>query len=126
LYLNLQGSQRSGQGRNWFQLSKNFSLHQPYHELTTVPSAVNGEQTFRITHPFHPLCGREYILITHRLNWGEDRVSFKDENGDYHCIPAQWTDINPPDPFEQCGNNDSYFRIADLIEIMEIIRKLKK
>ena len=96
------------------------------HELSTVPSAVDGEQTFRITHPFHPLCGKEYVLITHKLNWGEDRVSFKDENGDYHCIPAHWTDINPPDPFERCGDNDSYFRVNDLIEIKDIIRKLKR
>lgn len=90
-----------------------------------APNATDDKQTFRITHPFHPLSGREYILITHKLNWGEDRVSFKDENGDYHCIPANWTDINPPDPYERSENNKSFFRINDLIEIEKLVRKLK-
>ncbi len=124
--LDPQDCQSFGLERNWFQLSRNFFRYRLLHEPPTVPSAVDREQTFCIIHPFHPLYGREYILITHKLNWGEDRVSFKDENGDYHCIPVHWTDINPPDPFERCGDNDSYFRVSDLIEVKDIIHKLKK
>lgn len=93
--------------------------------LSTAPNAVDEAQTFRIVHPFHPLSGKEYILITHKLNWGEDRVSFKDEKGEYHCIPSTWTNINPPDLYERNGNDKSFFRINDLIEVREIIRKLK-
>ncbi len=92
---------------------------------STAHNAVEEQQTFRITHPFHPLACREYVLLSHKLNWGEDRVSFKDEDGLYHCIPANWTDVIPRDPFEFCGNNDSYFRIDDLIEVRDIVRKLK-
>lgn len=96
------------------------------HVLSTAPGAGEKKQTFRITHPFHPLAGKEYILITHKLNWGEDRVSFKDEEGTYHCIPAYWTDIIPPDPYERCGEIHSYFRINDLIELRDIVQKLKE
>jgi Family of unknown function (DUF5372) len=94
--------------------------------LSTAPNPVDKRQTFHITHPFHTLTGREYVLIVHKLNWGEDRVSFKDEKGKYHCIPATWTDINPPDPYERTGDDYSYFRIDDLREIKDIIRRLKK
>jgi len=93
--------------------------------VSTAPNAVEGKQTFRIIHPFHPLYGKSYILITHKLNWGEDRVSFKDEKGVYHCIPAYWTDVLPRDPYERYGDNDSYFRVDDLIELRELVRKLK-
>lgn len=65
------------------------------------------------------------MLIVHKLNWGEDRVSFKDETGTSHCIAASWTDVAPPAPFERCGDNGSYFRINDLIELRDIVRKLK-
>ncbi|MFX0139237.1 MAG: DUF5372 family protein [Candidatus Hodarchaeota archaeon] len=78
-----------------------------------------------MTHPFHPLNGKEYVLITRKKNWGEDKVSFKDENGDYRCIPADWTNVILPDPFERLGDNASYFRINDLIQIKDIIHKLK-
>jgi transposase len=29
-----------------------------------------------VTHPFHPLHGREFSLVTYRHNWGENRVYF--------------------------------------------------
>jgi hypothetical protein len=92
---------------------------------STAPGAVDDERTFRIIHPFHPLVGRVYVLIAHKLNWGEDRVSFKDEKGDYHSIPAYWTDVVLADPFERGGDPDSYFRVHDLLEIRQIFQKLK-
>ncbi|WP_367183921.1 DUF5372 family protein, partial [Ferrimicrobium sp.] len=27
-----------------------------------------------MTHPFHPLAGQEFDLISRKRNWGEDRV----------------------------------------------------
>jgi hypothetical protein len=107
-------------------VSQIVSQYAPSHKLTTAPNPIDKRQTFHIIHPFHPLAGREYILIVHKLNWGEDRVSFKDEKGDYHCIPTGWTDINPPDSYQRMGDNRSFFRIDDLREIKDIVRKLKK
>jgi hypothetical protein len=92
---------------------------------STAPSTIDDERNFRITHPFHPLSGRSYVLITHKLNWGEDRVSFKDEKGHYHSIPAYWTDVVLSDPYERPGDPDSYFRLNDLLEIRQIVQKLK-
>ena len=38
---------------------------------------ASGEaQTFRVTHPFHPLRGRTFPLVDCRQTWGEDRVYF--------------------------------------------------
>jgi len=34
-----------------------------------------------VTHPFHPLFGREFVLVDLRLNWGENRVCLHDEDG---------------------------------------------
>ena len=37
-------------------------------------------RSFKVTHPFHPLLGKKYDLVTYRHNWGENRVYFHDKN----------------------------------------------
>jgi len=34
-----------------------------------------------VTHPFHPLCGREFALVVGKNNWAEDRVSSSPATG---------------------------------------------
>jgi Family of unknown function (DUF5372) len=43
------------------------------------PSASGEAQTFRVTHPFHPLRGRTFQLVDCRQTWGEERVYFYDD-----------------------------------------------
>ena len=52
-----------------------------------------------MTHPFHPLSGRDFEFVAHRQNWGEDRVHLHDENGQLFSLPAGWTDVAAADPF---------------------------
>jgi hypothetical protein len=49
----------------------------------------------RVTHPFHPLFGRDFEFVVHRRNWGEDRVYFHDGDGALCSVPAGWTDVEP-------------------------------
>ena len=51
-----------------------------------------------MTHPFHPLAGRDFEFVEHRQNWGEDRVCLHDEDGQLFSLPAGWTDV-AADPF---------------------------
>jgi len=72
--------------------------------LLSVPlnaPLFNGgeEETFQITHPFHPLYGESFELVTYRRNWGLDRVSYHDDTGKLCSIPAQWTSVYSPEPF---------------------------
>jgi hypothetical protein len=52
-----------------------------------------------VTHPFHPLAGRDFEFVAYRQNWGEDRVHLHDENGQLFSLPAAWTDAAAADPF---------------------------
>ena len=47
----------------------------------------------RVTHPFHPLYGRDFEFVAHRHDWGEERVHLHDENGELFSLPAGWTDV---------------------------------
>ncbi|HME69528.1 MAG TPA: DUF5372 family protein [Myxococcota bacterium] len=75
-------------------------------------------------HPFHPLFGREFELLTYRHNWGEDRVFFHDEAGTLKSIPAGWTSAVAQEPFVVVAAGRSYFRVADLCALADLVREL--
>ncbi|NIA16433.1 MAG: hypothetical protein GWP08_20430 [Nitrospiraceae bacterium] len=79
----------------------------------------------RITHPFHPLFGREYEFVICRLNWGEERAYYRDEEGNLVCIPAHWTNVIPPDPVVELSGGRSWFRVADLLALVKLLRTLE-
>jgi hypothetical protein len=83
-------------------------------------------QTFRVTHPFHPLYGREFTLLTFRLNWGEQRVYFHDDAGRLVALPAQWTSVFPADPFVLCAAGRSPFRLQELRELAQLLACLEQ
>ena len=65
----------------------------PWREQSIAPPASGEAQTFRVTHPFHPLRGRTFQLVDCRQTWGEDRVYFHDDAGQLARLPRQWTDV---------------------------------
>jgi hypothetical protein len=79
----------------------------------------------RVTHPFHPLCGREFEFVARRNNWGEDRVCFRDEDGELKSLPAAWTDAVEPDPFLVVAEGRSPFRLEDLLALADMVARLR-
>ncbi|MGA7950957.1 MAG: DUF5372 family protein [Thiobacillaceae bacterium] len=77
--------------------------------------------TFEITHPFHPKRGMRFVLTTRRLNWGEDRVMYYDEQGRLRGVLASWTDVPAPDLFAQASAGRSWFRVDDLLRLCALI-----
>ena len=76
---------------------------------------------FRITHPFHPLCGTEYELVTRRLTWGEDRVFYYDLDGRLKSLMANVTDVAAVDAFDRVSAGRSAFRMDDLQDLRRLI-----
>ena len=79
-----------------------------------------------MTHPFHPLCGREFELVTYRQNWGEDRVYFHDDQGQLRALSAGWTSLGADDPFVVISAGRSAFRTVDLLELAGLLRGLQE
>ena len=75
-----------------------------------------------MTHPFHPLCGRDFEFVAYRQNWGEDRVHLRDADGQLFSLPAGWTDVVAADPFVviaagRCPfTTDGLLAVADLVD----------
>ena len=78
---------------------------------------------FRITHPFHPLCGSEYELVTRKLTWGEDRVFYYESSGKLKSLMTNVTDVVPSDDFDRISAGRSAFRMDDLLELRRLFDK---
>ena len=79
-----------------------------------------------MTHPFHPLAGREYALVNYTFCWGEARVYYYDDAGHLSSLPARWTSVGPADPFVEISAGRSAFRVADLLELSELLDRIRK
>jgi hypothetical protein len=91
--------------------------------LTQPSTAVTKNSRFKVTHPFHPWAGREFILITYRQNWGEDRVFFNDDQGRLTTLPIQWTSLFPGNPLISLSDSESFFLVPDLLELTRLVKK---
>ena len=78
-----------------------------------------------MTHPFHPLAGRDFEFVEARHNWGEDRVVLHDEQGSVFSLPAGWTDAGPVDPFVVVAAGRCPFTLAGLLGLADLIDRLR-
>jgi hypothetical protein len=90
--------------------------------LSNAPHAEAERRRFRVTHPFHPLFGREYELLQYRHFWSEDRVVYVDGTGPARSLPARWTSAVADDPAVVVAAGRSHFRVADLMELVKLVR----
>ena len=79
----------------------------------------------RVTHPFHPLSGREYEFVEHRQNWGEDRVYLRDAGGVLFSLLTGWTDAAPVDPFVVIAAGRCPFTAEGLLAVADLIDRLR-
>jgi hypothetical protein len=91
---------------------------------STTPDGANPPRLFQITHPFHPLDGREFGLVTIRQNWSAARVYFHDDDGRLISVPTAWTSLCAADPFVMVSAGSSPFRAQDLLELAELIEAM--
>ncbi len=83
-------------------------------------------QKFRVIHPFHPLRGRQFELVSYGHTWGEHRVYFHDRQGRVVALPASWTDALATDPFVEVAAGRCYFRLEDLVKLSDLVEALKR
>ncbi|MDP2871233.1 MAG: DUF5372 family protein [Bacillota bacterium] len=76
-------------------------------------------------HPFHPLCGRVYQLVTSGHTWGENRVQFEDDGGCMRSVPVSWTSTAARDPFVTVAGGRAFFRTVDLLRLVALVQQLR-
>ena len=91
-----------------------------------APDVEGAGRFFRVIHPFHPLFGQEFELISYNYAWSEERVSFQDQEGHYRSIQANWTNVAAQDPFVVISAGRSLFRIKELLALASLLRNLSE
>src|SRR5579859_3176317 len=98
----------------------------PWTQPSTTPSPSLAEGVFTVTHPFHPLYGQQFEILTYRHNWGEYRVTFYQTPDRVRALPAAWTSLAPPDPSVILAAGRAAFRVADLLELSHLIGRIEE
>ncbi len=79
-----------------------------------------------MTHPFHPLYGQQFEILSYRHNWGEYRVTFYETPGHVRALPAAWTSVAPADPSVILAAGRADFRLADLLQLSQLIHRIQE
>jgi hypothetical protein len=75
----------------------------------------------RVTHPFHPFCGREFVIVDRRHYQDGEYISVDVGNGKLVRLPEIWTNLGPVDPFIAISAGRSLFHVEDLVRLSRIV-----
>jgi hypothetical protein len=78
----------------------------------------------RVTHPFHPLSGRQFVCVAKRYNRYGTRLVLRVDDETVCSVPPQWTDAVGPDPEIALGERRAIARVADLLVLAELVERL--
>jgi hypothetical protein len=81
-------------------------------------------RALRVTHPFHPLFGRKFEVVTYRKNWGDERVYVRGPGDRLLSLPVAWTDMAEISAFVMIAAGRSLFRFEELLELSRLLEQL--
>ena len=94
--------------------------------LSIAPGTGEEKRQVRITHPFHPLFGKQFDLIEQRYIYTESYLYFHDEHGHLREIPAMWTDFVKVDAYVELAGGRSPLHAVHLLELAELVKHMAK
>ena len=60
------------------------------------------------------------------MNWGEDRVYYRDGEGQVRSILAGCTDVHGLDPFTEIAAGRALFRYDDLLKLADLLEEVSR
>jgi len=91
-----------------------------------APITPEISRRIRITHPFHPLSGKQFDLLEHRRIYSESYIYFHDDCDEMRVIPAIWTDFVKMDAFVEMAAGTSPLHAACLLELADLCNKERR
>lgn len=97
-----------------------------WNDSPTAHDTGEASERFVVTHPFHPLSGRQFVLVQVFHGWHEDRVRFRVDEGDrVESLPLSWTSLALPNPFRQRSGGRAWFRVEDLLCLVALTHAIR-
>jgi hypothetical protein len=79
-----------------------------------------------ITHPFHPLLGKRFLVLKVRRVGGHEVLSLFDEDKGTIALPREWTDQAPPSPYSSVLDKPPILHATYLLKLCELIALIGK
>ncbi len=92
--------------------------------IQNATTSVAATRLVRITHPFHPLSGKQFACVGERYNRYGKRLLLQVDDASICSIPPPWTDLVAPDPEMVIGRSRALFRVADLLDLAQLLDQL--
>jgi hypothetical protein len=80
----------------------------------------------RVTHPFHPLAGRQLRRVGESANVAGRRVVCADENGVVWAVPIEWTDLAERSAEYEHSAGRAYFLVGDLLALAGLVARVQR
>lgn len=80
----------------------------------------------RVTHPFHPLSGKQFVCVGERNNVQGKRLLLQVDEMTICSVLPQWTDLAASDPEIIMGKHRALFRLVDLLDLAHLVKQLIK
>jgi hypothetical protein len=95
-----------------------------YNSIQNANAPLTSTRLVRVTHPFHPLSGQQFIWVGERYSRYGRRLLLQINDQIVCSVPPQWTDLVAPDPEIVMGERRALFRLADLMELARLVERL--
>jgi hypothetical protein len=79
-----------------------------------------------VTHPFHPLLGKRFLILKMRKVGGREVLSLFDEHNGTVTLPREWTDQAPPSPYATVLEQPPILQVACLFKLQELAQAIRK
>ncbi len=94
--------------------------------IQNADASIPATRLVRITHPFHPLSGRQLPCVGERYNRYGMTLLLQIDDESICSVPPQWTDVVAVDPEIAMGGRRALFRVVDLLELAGLVDRLSK
>jgi len=94
--------------------------------LQNANASITSTRLVRITHPFHPLSGRQLACLGERYNRYGMTLLLQIDDESVCSVSPHWTDVVAPDPEIVLAEQRALFRVVDLLELARLVDRLNR
>ena len=79
-----------------------------------------------VTHPFHPLLGKRFLILKMRKVRGREVLSLFDEQNGTVTLLREWTDQALPSPYASVLKQAPILQVDCLLKLQELAQVIRK
>jgi hypothetical protein len=79
-----------------------------------------------VTHPFHPLSGKQFRVLKLRRIGGREVLSLFDEGRGTVTVPRDWTDQAAPSPYAGGSDSPPILHPVCLVQLLALSQAIQK